>query len=39
MKMTRMGQIDVSKTEQMMDVFSNSDLNVQKDSQEKNNQK
>lgn len=39
MKMTRMGQIDLSKTEQMMDVFSNSDLNVQKDSQEKNNQK
>lgn len=37
--MTRMGQIDLSKTEQMMDVFSNSDLNIQKDSQEKNNQK
>lgn len=37
--MTRMGQIVLSNTEQMMDVFSNSDLKEQKVSQEKNNRK
>lgn len=37
--MTRMGQIVLSNTEEMMDVFSNSDLKEQKVSQEKNNRK
>lgn len=37
--MTRMEQIVLSNTEEMMGVFSNSDLKAQKVSQEKNNQK
>lgn len=37
--MTRMGQIVLSNTEEMMDVFSNSDLKEQKVSREKNNRK
>lgn len=37
--MTRMGQIVPSNTEQMMHVFSNSDLKAQKVSQENNNRK